>query len=728
MLTMGRGAARAQAQQAIRVIVADFVKKGKGGPDDLAISARDAVYNELLNTAQGRFAPYSYAEVITEAKRLGIRTPSVANQPANFTDSELFRIAKEMQAEAVVQGEVGASVSKSGNLADVSLGITFKDVSSSEYINGGFAHVRSVPRPGEASTTAELIPRAVEDAALAVVRDSVQRQLVSATILQRNGELIILNKGLRDGLHEGDTMVVSREGQSGRVKQATIRIVRAYATDSEAEVRNDYGGVRPEDIARIVYTPQFSITDGGLGNPRGSSSKPVNFSAIGRTLGVIGLGILVASAARGGNTSVTNVVAEATNENTNAAVRVRWSDNIFGQGNVLQYKIFRNPDFPYSAPILQTNGGTGGTGTGTTNVGGAIPVGVTVTREFIDRPSPFFPYSNGASIYVGIPANGSLISGGSNTGGGGGNGGGNTGSQGCTTLTIVTSLNTGFTPGTSYTYDVNAVIIRQIPSTGTGGTTGGGGTGGGGTGGGGTGGGGTGGGGTGGGGNGGTGGGSSTQCVESDPVRSGLATPIIPPLVSSPATNASAIDIVNFAANFLGQSGADIYQVEISTDRTFANPNLIYRLQLLSTTPNVATSQTMPTPIDLRQQPELLADPAFLAFVTTGSGTSPALYVRIGARHDEDSPGPVNWITRQPGDSDRTFRFVYSPATAFRAAPSPPIQPGGRAAELNKLMRATGGRAALLLNPGDRKTTRSTKKATIPSVQEILAGRGKSRG
>ncbi len=729
ILLMGRGIAKAQGQQVLRVIVADIVKKGKGGPDNLGISATAAVYNELLNTGQGRFAPFSNQEVLTEAKRIGLRVPSVAGQPANFGRTDLLRIAKEMQADAIVEGEVAASATKDGRTANVSLGITVLDVSSQEYINGAFSQLRSTPRPGEGSDTEELISRAVEDAALNVVRETVQKQLVSATVLQRNGEIVILNRGLRDGIHEGDDMVVSRETPSGRVKQAIIRVVRAYAQDSEAEVRQDLGGVRPEDTARVLYTRRFVISPEGDTRSRDNVNRQVNFSTIGRTIGVLGLGILIASAARGGNTSVTNVTAEATTDSGGAAVRISWGDNIFGQANVLQYKIFRNPDFPYSPSLVNVggstgNGGGGGTGGGTVTFIPIIPVGTTVTRNFIDHASPYFPYRNGANILSGTPANGSLFTGNGNSGGSGGTGGGTGGgggtSTGCGTLAIGILTDTGFTIGRSYTYDVTAVIIRQLTvagsstSGGTGGTGGGVGSG-------------TSGGGTGGTG-GGTSGGSTIQCIESDPVRSGLATPLSVPALSYPVQNSTNVSLTQFRPQFLGQAGADIYQVEVSTDRTFSNPNTIYRLQILSSNPNQAGAQTSPDNIDLTQSPELLSNATFANYVTNG-GNPPTLYYRIGARHDEDSPGPVHWITRSGGDPDRTFRFVYSPAVQFQPATVPPPPPGGgkAAAQLNKLRTVVNRSGNALPQPGDTQRGRAVRKSSIPSIQDILIGRGRGR-
>ncbi len=744
--------ARAQSVQVLRVIVADFVNKGKYGGDQLAIDATDAVYNELVNSGQSRFNVYGNKEVQNVAKNLKLRVPSVVGQPAYYSRTDLLRIAKEIGADSIVEGEVGTPAPTKSRAGSVQLGVRILDVASQEYINGGFASARAELRPGQAADPEELIGQSVKDAALTVVRQVVQRQQVSATVLQRVGDTIVLNRGLRDGIREGDNLVVIRETkEGGAVKEGILRVARAYATDAEAEVRNETGAIRPEDIARVLYTPDRIISPDGIIRDQPRQVRPINFSLIGSTLAVLGLGVLIAEGGRSGQTSVTGVTAEATTANDGTPQnRITWRDNIFGQAGVLQYHIYRKPDFPY-APNVSGSSGTSG-GSTTTSTIAAYPVGVTSGQDhtYYDQQSPYNPFANGLAIVVGTAASATTNSSSSNSSSGTGSGtGSSTSGGGCssvapfplstTTTTGTYPINVGFTAGRSYTYQVTAVIQRQTSptSTGSSGTSGGstGGTTGGGTTGGGTTGGGTTGGGT---GSGTSGNNSNLQCIETDPVESGLVTPLQAVTLSAPLTT-DRVNLRQFSVSYTTVLGADLYQLEVSTDSRFSNSAQIFRQQFISSTSNSISSQTFPgagqTPIDLTTQSALLANAAFSAFINGTSTTAPTLYVRVGARHDEDSPGPINPFDPNNSSSSRDFRFVYpvgsvnSLTNVYNGAASSgtggvPAPPGTKAVRLLNAVSPTrvGGVGGLPLPlPGQSVRGRSAAHGGA-AIQAILGG------
>lgn len=719
LLMLGQKAAHAQTQQAITVIVADFINVRTKSTDALAVQARDAVYNELQATGQGRFNPIPQKELITEAKQIGIKVPSNPNAPANFTQSDLDRLAKALHADGIVTGQVNVAVNQKKVASSIAIQVTVKDASTNLPINGSTQLSRITLRPGEAAE--EAVTRTVADTGLAVVRDMVARQTVTGTVLNVNVETIIINRGTRDGLKVGDELVVLAYQPDGSfLSKGKIKVARAYATDSECEsVENN--GISPENIVRALYQPPFTLDLQNLKQDNTASSK-VNFSSIGRTLSVLGLGVLIAVAIKGGQASVTNVTAEPTSESNSPTVRVRFGDNIFGQGGVLQYKIYRDPDFPFTSPGSGSNnnngGNNGGGNTGTTVVGLPVGTAASTVREFIDRASPNYPFLTGSFLTATSNGSNNTNSNSNNNNGGGNGGGNNNSSGGCGQST--STVDTGFTPGKTYTYSVTAIILRQAVTqdTGAGGGGGTGGLGGGGAGGSiGTGGGNTGGTGSGGTGNGngnGNGNSSTTQCIETDPVRSGPATPITPVLITSPTNGAANVDIFNFAPSFGSRTGADLFQIEVSTDRLFSNPKTIFTYQLLSTAPsqdNVA--QTLATPIDLSTSPALLANATFAAFVKNSSTTTvpnlPTLYFRVGARRDSDIPGPVNAISLNASDKDRTFRFVYGSVLAFTPVPQPPKNPG------KSVARASASKVATLLNANrttDPNTTAGARSLT----------------
>lgn len=720
---LGGRVAKAQSQQPLRVIIADIVNKSTAVSPTLGVTATAAIYNELVNSGQGRFSVFQNSEVLKEADSLGIKRPSNPNQPANFREDELERIAKNLNADVIVEGQVGATVIK-GRGVQITMITNLREVASRQLINGGYSNGVTSPRPGESADAEELINKGVSDAAQDIVRQVLSRQLATGTVIGIETDSVILNKGVRDGVKTGDDVVILREGANGlKTEVGRVKVVRVYPTDSEATIIRNPGGIRPEDTARVLYVPQYEWPALAAANAR--PPKPTahgaqfTLTAVGSTLAAIGLGILVAQASRGGQTSVTGITAEPAVASNAPIVRVRWNDNIFGQGGVQQYKVYREPDFPFGATVTTGNNNNGNTG------GGSPPIGVSSSteHEFIDHGSPFFPYANGLQPLVGN-GNGSVVGGNNNNNNGGNNGS----SQTCGSLTVATTLDTGFKPGSSYHYLVTAIILRQLPTTG-GGSSGSnnGGTNG-----------------TGGNNNNNNNGGSNSnssggfECIETDPARSGQATPINPVLLTTPANNTAAVNVTQFQPQFTSRNGADLFQIEVSLDRTFSNPSLIYHTQLISTSPNAdGVAQTPQNPIDLTQAPALLRDANFQAFINTGcggsgsgtgtTGTPPTLYWRVGARHDGDSPGPINAISQNPSDPDKTFRFVYSQVFAFVPAPLPPCPPNvtNRAAVLlNKAIRG-GDRAALPLGQSSSSKGAAALHNTVATPQDILLGRRK---
>ena len=748
MLMLSPRAAHAQTQQGLTIIVADLVDLKTKKIDQFSREATDAVAVELSASGQGRFSPFSSKDVRAAAAVLHIQVPSNPNDPLNLSTADYTRVARELHADGILTGDVFASTNSKGKVTGVVLEVKILDAASGDPINGAQSNLAIKVPVGSAAGPEELINKAVSDTALDVVRQMVQRQVVTGTVLNINVDTVLINRGTRDGLKNGDEVVILKNLPNGsRVNVGRVKIARVASTDAEADVVIN-NGIGPEDTARILYRPQYIIGLGGV-NQNNERSTRVNFSAIGRTATVLGLLVLGAVAIKGGQASVTNVNAEAGVEGGTPIVRVRFANLPYGQGNVLQYKLYRDPDFPFGVPGTGgTGGGTGGGGggngggntggntggtTGTAGVSSPIPVNVSSgsRSEIIDRPSPSNPYATGVSVLLatsngGVNTGGTLTGGGGNTGGGGGGGGtgggGGGGLSGCGIQPVL--IDTGFTPGKSYTYSVTSVVSRQvIQQSSGGGGTGGGGTGGGGTGGGGTGGGGTGGGGTGGGGTG--GGGTSVECIETDPVRaSGTATPVNPVLLSTPINGATGVDLRAFSPTFSSRIGADLFQLEVSTDRLFKNPKTIFKQQIISTAPmQDGVTQSLPNAINLTQSPELLADKTFTNFVSPGAGVvpqTPTLYYRIGARHDEDVPGPINALSGNQVDHDRTFRFIYSPVFSFQAVPLPPGPPSKAARKLNGKLNSSRAAASLLPSPG---LSRSAVRGNSGSAASIVGNR-----
>src|SRR5207244_3886446 len=145
------------------------------------------------------------------------------------------------------------------------------------------------------------------------------------------------------------------------------------------------------------------------------------------------------------------------------------------------------------------------------------------------------------------------------------------------------------------------------------------------------------------------------EIIGSDLVTGGATTPLNPPLLSTPAEGATNVDVKNFTVTWGSRQGADEFQVEVSTDRFFKNRAIIFTSGPLPSSAPQADGVLQSFKVDLTAQPALLSDPTFIADITTGTGN---IYWRVGARNSQDWPGPINWLSHDPHDPDKTFRWV----------------------------------------------------------------------
>ncbi|HSV74307.1 MAG TPA: hypothetical protein VLH79_11160 [Chthonomonadales bacterium] len=203
----------------------------------------------------------------------------------------------------------------------------------------------------------------------------------------------------------------------------------------------------------------------------------------------------------------------------------------------------------------------------------------------------------------------------------------------------------GFATGRTTSYSINSVLRRPL------GQAAGGGVGGGGT--------------------------ATFADIYSGVVTSGPVTPMLQPqLGATPADGASNVDIAQFNPTWLSVAGADVFVVEVSPDRMFTNRSAILQIGPVFSTSSAASGvpQVLSAPVNLGTNPVLLRHPAFRDYMQRG-GPKPTLFWRVGGRNNADRPGPVHWITRNPSDQDRTFRFIYSDVRSFQPADMPPPPP-----------------------------------------------------
>lgn len=596
------------------VIVIDF--KDSSGDRLGPVLARQATDQTAVEMAgSGRYDVLKRDEVIRTANELGLKPP--------YDLIAKTKLATQLGASAIVEGElkyVKEGTSKRGGPRTVQAGLLVRlsEASSGDLLSGAAQIGEATARPGQ-SDRDSLAQEATSNAAILDVRQLLSNNLPEGTVISSVGQApniqILVNRGQRDGVEPGMEMIVLRERQ----RVAKIRITNVFPTDSEAEIVDAGLGIRPEDRIRAVF-PMPGFTTRGELVKTARATHPTNaISTIGKILLILAVGLVITQAAKGGST-VTGVTAEADTVNNGPAVQLVWRDNLFGSGQVLEYHIWRTPDAGFNF-------------TGTPVA--AVAAG---QHQYTDFPNPF-TFWDGTRSYLQVgPPNGNN------------NGGNGTGTQ-ATSTTPAAGAVLGFTPGQTYVYQVDAVIRRPIFEGIGGGNNGGGG--------------------------GGNGNGGGTEDIESSTVNSGPTTPIFQPQLQSPSDAAQNVNLGSVTVAWQSVQGADEFQVEVSTDRTFKNRSLIATFHAFSTAPN-STGVTQTLTIDLSNNAILRRDPTYNNFVNRVPGAPrPTLFFRVGGRNSGDRPGPVDWITRNHNTNDRTFRWIYSLARSFQPADVPPPPPGG---------------------------------------------------
>ena len=348
----------------------------------------------------------------------------------------LQKLARALEADAVATGEVASvTFSNSPRRATVTLIIRVVDRTSGEFINGAIAQGTSTPRPIPTNDDDSLVNQAIANADFDSVRQISAFNLPRATVLiHRDRETVTINKGTQDGIYDGLSMLVTRNGSEvGR-----IRVASAGPDESEATVTDQGLGINAQDVATAIYQlPAYSLSPGGgisvgrsaghaadtSGNAGGSHSFFTG--PIGAVLaGAVGVGIFAlatsghGSSGAGGDSlgggqvggqqailkvgpdagisDITPPAENAVNAATfvPAAVQITWNQGNINAGNVIEYHVYRDPE-----PTLLTTGAYFQTPTATSAEFVPIPIispatpGASfdsvqdVTAIFVQKPS-----------------------------------------------------------------------------------------------------------------------------------------------------------------------------------------------------------------------------------------------------------------------------------------------------------------------------------------------------
>ena len=294
------GAKPAAAQVATHLpswVVLDFTNDTSYGGLDIGREASDAMVVELTKT--NKFTITARADVDNAISTLGLTSPlnTVATQ----------KLGRELNADGVVTGEV-VSITKHDNPAeyDATVVVRVTDVASGELINGALARGVVHAPPGTTPDEDMLVGEAISQAAFTAVEKMSEYNLPIATVLNNiDPQTVLLNHGTRDGLHPGQAMIVTRQGQEvGR-----IRVTSVEADNSEAVITNPGLGISPDDKCKAIFAlPAYSIhgsdvvTSGDINSTStASSSTHSAFSGVGGILLAVLPGALIVSFAGKGS-------------------------------------------------------------------------------------------------------------------------------------------------------------------------------------------------------------------------------------------------------------------------------------------------------------------------------------------------------------------------------------------------------------------------------------------
>jgi hypothetical protein len=246
----------AQTRPKYRVLIRDCVNRSRVETLNIANSVMGRIGPELVKIEEDRseasrkpeFELIDNQEAEAAAKRLNMDRKTIEGR---------FRVAKELKADLIAESEAYIIPARGKGNFRISVLIMFMDVRLQECVGFGFA----------TETT-----KSVEQAALGVVQKAIRSSWsylrVSATVVNVIGELVMLDRGSKDGLKTGDYMIITRQNPNGEAtKQGEIRVARVFTTKAEAEIVS-IGSLRPEDnVIRVCSVEVQALRRRANGDP-----------------------------------------------------------------------------------------------------------------------------------------------------------------------------------------------------------------------------------------------------------------------------------------------------------------------------------------------------------------------------------------------------------------------------------------------------------------------------
>jgi len=338
----GVGRAEAQVERLPVWAVVEFENKGPQSAEvgKAAASAVSIEISKLVDIeGKQKYDVLPIESVARSIDDLGLKIPITRA-------SDLSRLGLALGCGTVVSGEViNFRIESSGSdkQAQVLLRVFIKDVASGITINGAAVSGRSGFRASTTEASA-LISEAMSDGAFKAIREVESRQIPPSTVTSTLDGKALLDRGLRDGLKGGMSVIVTR----GREQVAVGRITSV--DDDSAVVTPNTGqvfkGIRSGDKVRVVFdvatlSPNFGANgDAKVNQPRKRSS---NQGLISILVLVVILGLLLGQG-RSGSTELLKVRSQAyTGGDDVPSVRVSWTrDTFLRNNNIVRFQVWRD--------------------------------------------------------------------------------------------------------------------------------------------------------------------------------------------------------------------------------------------------------------------------------------------------------------------------------------------------------------------------------------------------
>lgn len=224
---------RAQIPAKVRVIVEECVNRSKEGVENISPLVMQNLYSELAKKDKHNFEIIPKQEVKDTMQRLNVKT---------LRGDDRFRVATELKADLIIESK--AVVLKEERKVRAGVEIAFFDVGLQEYIVCQTAY-----------ETGKNTPRAAERAAQNAMKTYSWNCGLDARIVNIVGEVVVMNRGIRDGIKPADMFLVMRETAGRKSVVGRIRAVRIFAKDAEADIV-ERGGFQVGD--KIMWTIDLS--------------------------------------------------------------------------------------------------------------------------------------------------------------------------------------------------------------------------------------------------------------------------------------------------------------------------------------------------------------------------------------------------------------------------------------------------------------------------------------